>query len=138
MQGGQGATRRASMRRVSGLTRGGRGLSVAARYLTIVPLPERVNAGAEALGRSAAWFPVVGLAIGLAVAAVEQVGARAFPPLLASLLTVTAWKLVTGGLHLDGLADCLDGLAGRDAQHRLAIMRDSRIGAFGAVGLILF
>jgi adenosylcobinamide-GDP ribazoletransferase len=45
---------------------------------------------------------------------------------------------MTGGLHLDGLADCLDGLAGRDRDHRLAIMRDSRIGTFGAVGLILF
>jgi adenosylcobinamide-GDP ribazoletransferase len=60
-----------------------------------------------------------------------------FPLLLAGLLTVTAWKLATGGLHLDGLADCLDGLAGRDVEHRLAIMRDSRIGAFGAIGLIL-
>ena len=51
---------------------------------------------------------------------------------------MTAWKLLTGGLHLDGLADCLDGLVGRDREHRLAIMRDSRIGTFGAVGLILF
>ena len=58
--------------------------------------------------------------------------------LLAALLTVTVWKFLTGGVHLDGLADCLDGLVGRDAEHRLAIMRDSRIGAFGAVGLILF
>jgi adenosylcobinamide-GDP ribazoletransferase len=115
-----------------------RGLVVAARYLTIVPLPGRGDARAEALGRSAAWFPVVGLGIGLAVAGAHVLGARLFPPLLAALLTVTAWKLLTGGLHLDGLADCLDGLAGRDPQHRLAIMRDSRIGAFGAVGLILF
>jgi adenosylcobinamide-GDP ribazoletransferase len=63
---------------------------------------------------------------------------RFFPPLLAALLTVTCWKLVTGGLHLDGLADCVDGIGGRDPEHRLAIMRDSRIGAMGAVGLILF
>src|SRR2546429_8258581 len=61
-----------------------------------------------------------------------------FAPLLAALLTVTVWKLVTGGLHLDGVADCLDGLVGNDPAQRLAIMRDSRIGAFGAVGLILF
>ena len=61
-----------------------------------------------------------------------------FPSLLAALLTVTVWKVLTGGLHLDGLADCLDGLVGKDAEHRLSIMRDSRIGAFGAVGLILF
>src|SRR5262249_40992557 len=60
-----------------------------------------------------------------------------FPLLLAGLITITVWKLLTGGLHLDGLADCLDGLGGRDAEHRLAIMRDSRIGAFGALGLIL-
>jgi adenosylcobinamide-GDP ribazoletransferase len=50
---------------------------------------------------------------------------------------VTAWKVLTGGLHLDGLADCLDGLAGRDPEHRLAIMRDSHIGTFGAAGLVL-
>jgi adenosylcobinamide-GDP ribazoletransferase len=58
--------------------------------------------------------------------------------LLAALLTVTMWKIFTGGLHLDGLADCLDGLGGRTPEHRRAIMSDSRIGTFGAVGLILF
>jgi adenosylcobinamide-GDP ribazoletransferase len=54
------------------------------------------------------------------------------------VLTVVTWKVLTGGLHLDGLADCLDGLAGRDREQRLAIMRDSRIGTFGATGLVLF
>ena len=67
----------------------------------------------------------------------QWVAARLFPPLLVGLLTIAAWKLATGGLHLDGLADCLDGLAGRDPEHRLAIMRDSRIGAFAAIGLVL-
>ena len=76
--------------------------------------------------------------LGMTIAGVDLVTARLFPGLLGSLLTVTAWKLLTGGLHLDGLADCLDGLVGRDREHRLAIMRDSRIGTFGAVGLILF
>ena len=51
---------------------------------------------------------------------------------------MTLWKLLTGGLHFDGPADCLDGLVGRDSVDRLRIMRDSRIGAFGAIGLILF
>ena len=76
--------------------------------------------------------------LGVTLAAVDSVTSRLFPGLLGALLTVTAWKLLTGGLHLDGLADCLDGLVGRDREHRLAIMRDSRIGTFGAVGLILF
>jgi adenosylcobinamide-GDP ribazoletransferase len=114
------------------------GLVVAARYLTIVPLPGRGHHGGAAVGAAAVWFPVVGLALGLVLVAIDRVNGLLFPTLLASLLTVTAWKLVTGGLHLDGLADCLDGLVGRDRDHRLAIMRDSRIGAFAAVGLVLF
>jgi adenosylcobinamide-GDP ribazoletransferase len=113
------------------------GFLEAARYLTIVPLPGHV-AAAPSLGRAAPWFPVVGLVLGIGLIAIDLITGLLFPSLLAALLTVTAWKLVTGGLHLDGLADCLDGLAGRDPAHRLAIMRDSRIGAFGAVGLLLF
>jgi adenosylcobinamide-GDP ribazoletransferase len=86
----------------------------------------------------AAWFPVVGLGLGVVLVVTDRVTHHLFPSLLAALLTVTVWKLLTGGLHLDGLADCLDGLVGRDPEHALAIMRDSRIGAFGAIGLILF
>ena len=113
-------------------------LAAAVRYLTIVPFPGSVaGTGLEDLGRSAVWFPVIGLALGAALALLDQLTSRLFPPLLNALVLVTAWKLASGGLHLDGLADCLDGVVGHDPQHRLAIMRDSRIGAFGAVGLIL-
>jgi len=111
---------------------------VALRYLTILPMSRRGHAGLEDLGRAAPWFPVVGAALGLVLAAVDAGTGRVFPPLLAAVLTVTVWKLLTGGLHLDGLADCLDGLSGRDPATRLAIMSDSRIGTFGAIGLILF
>src|SRR5216117_302756 len=110
---------------------------MALRYLTIVPIPGGAPSR-EGPGASAAWFPVVGLAIGALLVLVDRATTALFAPLLAALLVVTAWKLVTGGLHLDGIADCLDGLVGHDPAHRLAIMRDSRIGAFGAVGLILF
>jgi adenosylcobinamide-GDP ribazoletransferase len=118
------------------------GLARAVRYLTIVPVPGHpsrpgLTDSLDDLGRAAAWFPIVGFGLGLGLAAVERITTRLFPPLLVGLLTIAAWKLLTGGLHLDGLADCLDGLAGRDAEHRLAIMRDSRIGAFAAIGLIL-
>jgi adenosylcobinamide-GDP ribazoletransferase len=113
------------------------GFVTAARYLTIVPLPSRAPAEADSLGRAAPWFPVVGVALGVVLVALDRIVVWLFPSILAALLTVTAWKLLTGGLHLDGLADCLDGLMGRDRDHRLAIMRDSRIGVFGAVGLIL-
>lgn len=112
-------------------------LILAVRFLTIVPVPGREAAGPDALGRAAWWFPVVGLALGAALAALDRVLALAFPALLASLLVVSAWKVATGGIHLDGLADCLDGLGGGSAEQSLRIMRDSRIGVFGAVGLIL-
>jgi adenosylcobinamide-GDP ribazoletransferase len=111
---------------------------VAASYLTIVPLARRLPAGGEEIGRAAGWFPVVGAGIGAVLAVIDAGTVRLFPPMLAALLTITVWKLLTGGLHLDGLADCLDGLAGRAPEQRLAIMSDSRIGAFGAIGLILF
>ena len=114
------------------------GLLVAARYLTIVPFPGPAHAPIDALGRSAAWFPIVGIGVGLLLVLVDRLTGWLFPPLLAAVLAVTAWKVLTGGVHLDGLADCLDGLVGRDADQRLAIMRDSRIGTFGAVGLVLF
>jgi adenosylcobinamide-GDP ribazoletransferase len=113
-------------------------LGLALRYLTIVPVPAGDHVEPATLGRAAPWFPLIGLALGLVVAGGERVIGVVFPSLLDSLLTVTLWKLLTGGLHLDGLADCLDGVVGRDAGDRLRIMRDSRIGAFGAVGLILF
>ena len=113
------------------------GLVAAARYLTIVPIPGAAPGRADAFGGAAVWFPVVGLGLGAVLVGVDRVTMLLFPALLAALLTVTAWKLLTGGLHLDGLADSLDGLAGRDPSQRLAIMRDSRIGAFGAMGLIL-
>ena len=115
-----------------------RSLGLALRYLTVAPIPAGAHMEPTTLGRAAAWFPLIGLALGLVVAGGERVVRALFPPLLDALLTVTLWKLLTGGLHLDGLADCLDGLVGRDPADRLRIMRDSRIGAFGAIGLILF
>ncbi len=112
-------------------------LILAIRFLTVVPVPGREAHGVSALGRAAWWFPVVGLLLGVGLAGGAYVLDRLFPPLVATTLLVAGWKGMTGGIHLDGLADVMDGLAGRDPARRLAIMRDSRIGVFGAVGLIL-
>jgi len=112
-------------------------LVLAVRFLTIVPVPGREATGAEALGRAAWWFPAVGAALGACLVAADHLLAFLFPPLLGSILVIGLWKVLTGGIHLDGLADVLDGLAGRDAERRLAIMRDSRIGVFGAAGIVL-
>jgi len=115
-------------------------LVLALRFLTIVPVPGREAAEPGALGRAAWWFPAVGLALGACLVAADRMLLILVPPLLGAVLLVAAWKILTGGLHLDGLADAVDGLAGHSVARRLAIMRDSRLGVFGAVaiGLALF
>lgn len=113
-------------------------LILAVRFLTLVPVPGREADGRGALGRAAWWFPIIGFALGAALVVMDRVLQLAFSPVLSALLVLSLWKVATGGIHLDGLADCLDGLGGHDGQHRLAIMRDSRIGTFGAVGLIVY
>jgi adenosylcobinamide-GDP ribazoletransferase len=110
-------------------------LILAVRFLTIVPVPGEEAQGSGALGRAAWWFPVVGLALGAGLVVADRMFLTVFPPLLGAVLLVAMWKILTGGLHLDGLADAVDGLAGRDAERRLVIMRDSHLGVFGAVAL---
>jgi len=113
-------------------------LILAVRFLTVVPIPGRDVDPHEAFGRAAWWFPVVGLALGIVLAAADRALQAVFPSMLAAALALAIWKATTGAIHLDGLADCLDGLAGHDRVRRLAIMQDSRIGVFGAVGLTFY
>lgn len=106
----------------------------AVRFLTVIPIP-----GADvAPGRAAAWFPLVGAALGAAGAVLFLGASRALPLSIAALLTVAFWTLISGVLHEDGLADVADAVrAGRTRERMFAILRDSRIGAFGAVMLVL-
>jgi adenosylcobinamide-GDP ribazoletransferase len=110
---------------------------LALRFLTVLPVPApEMKPGA--LGRAAIWFPWIGLLLGGALALCYSVCSIFFPPLLTAALLVAVWAALTGGLHLDGVADCGDGFfASAPAERRLEIMRDPRVGAFGAVSLIL-
>ncbi len=110
-------------------------LILAVRFLTIVPVPGEEAEGTGALGRAAWWFPVVGLGLGAGLVVADRMFLTVFPPLLGAVLLVAVWKILTGGLHLDGLADAVDGLAGPDAERRITIMRDSHLGVFGVVAL---
>ncbi len=113
-----------------------RALLVACRYLTTLPLPRGGSAGD--LGRAAGWFPVVGLLLGAILAAAALAAARVAPPPVAAVLVVALWALLTGGLHLDGLADTLDGLGGGwSREEALTIMRDARTGAYGVTAIVL-
>ncbi len=88
--------------------------------------------------RTMEWFAVVGIVIGLAVAGVWWAAWQVFPPIVAGALAVGADALFTGGLHLDGLADAADGLLPPlPAERRLDVMRDSAVGAFGVVALVV-
>jgi adenosylcobinamide-GDP ribazoletransferase len=109
-------------------------LRVALGFLTRLPV------GAPGGLAAAAWaFPVAGLAVGLIAALAFQLALwLGLPALPAAILAVIATLLVTGALHEDGLADLADGFGGgRDRAAKLAIMRDSRIGSFGVLALVL-
>jgi adenosylcobinamide-GDP ribazoletransferase len=114
------------------------GLVVATGFLTALPM-RAGPPGPANLGRAAVWFPLIGLVLGVILSLAHWLLARVFPPALAAALTVALWAALTGGLHLDGLADCGDGLlAAVPPERRLEIMRDPRLGAFGGLSLVLF
>jgi adenosylcobinamide-GDP ribazoletransferase len=87
-------------------------------------------------GRAAGWYSLVGLALGLLVAAVWALSNRVFPPLVSAGLALAVWTALSGGLHLDGLADCCDGLLhASNRERRLENMKDPHLGTFGVLGL---
>jgi adenosylcobinamide-GDP ribazoletransferase len=111
---------------------------IAFQFLTIIPLPFTIRCEKDDLGRSTAFFPLVGLLIGGGLVAANWLLSPWFARPLCDALLITLVTLITGALHLDGLADVCDGLAARGSRERfLAIMKDSQVGAIGAVGLVL-
>lgn len=111
---------------------------IAMQFLTILPLPFDTRCQKEDLGRSTALFPLAGLTLGALLAVLSWLLAPWLARPLCDALLITALAALTGGLHLDGLADVCDGLAARGGRERfLAVMKDSQVGAVGAVGLVL-
>ncbi|MEP7298461.1 MAG: adenosylcobinamide-GDP ribazoletransferase [Burkholderiales bacterium] len=111
---------------------------IALQFLTRVPVPRWVGFEPEWLNRSARYFPAVGLCVGGVAAAVLAAVHAPFGPMVAVGLSMAASVLLTGAFHEDGWADTCDALGGAvDRDRALAIMKDFRIGAYGAVGLVL-
>jgi adenosylcobinamide-GDP ribazoletransferase len=112
-------------------------VTAAIRFLTIVPAPGG-EWSARSASRSVAWFPAVGLGIGGAAAAINWAARLAMPDMPAAALALAAGVVLTGALHLDGLADTFDGLLGGDTpKRRLEIMKDPSIGVFGITAVVL-
>jgi adenosylcobinamide-GDP ribazoletransferase len=110
----------------------------AVSLLTVIPVRLKTSPEPGDSGRAAIWFPWIGLLIGSCVAFVKLGLGAVLPPLVGASVCVAAWAILTGGLHLDGLADCCDGLLHpSNPQRRLEIMRDPHLGSFGVTGLIM-
>lgn len=120
-------------------SRAGRSFVIAWQFLTAVPLSHHHHDPAPTeLAGSMAWYPVVGLLLGSMLAMTAWLLSDVIARVVLDALLIVLLVAVTRGLHQDGLADTLDGWAGgRTPEQRLAIMRDGRIGAIGATGLIL-
>ena len=111
---------------------------VAVTFLTRLPTPSDLNHSEGRLARATRYFSLVGTLIGVIAGGVFFAASQFLAPSVAAGLALATGLLVTGALHEDGLADTFDGLGGgRDAEHALEIMRDSRIGTYGTLALIV-
>jgi len=110
----------------------------AVTFLTRLPLGRLVAHDPGDLPRSISYFPLVGALVGAAGGAAFAIGTALWPPYLAALLSVAFTVWLTGAFHEDALADSFDGFGGgRDRARVLQIMRDSRVGSYALVGMIL-
>lgn len=111
---------------------------IALQFLTRLPVPAWVGFESAWLQQCSRHFPAVGALVGVFSAAVLALALQLWPPAVAVLLAMAASIWLTGGFHEDGWADSCDGLGGAVSRARsLEIMKDSRIGSYGALGLIL-
>lgn len=110
----------------------------ALQFLTIITVRKDHKVAEGDLAKSMVYFPIVGFLIGVLLVNADKIFALiALPQTIATFLLIILSVLVTRALHIDGLADTLDGLmGGRDHSSRLAIMKDSRLGTAGALGIV--
>lgn len=110
----------------------------ALRFFTRIPVPAWVGHSQAQLDRASRYFPLVGIIVGAIGAGVTEAAALVLPVSLAIMLGMVATIMTTGAFHEDGLADTCDGMGGHwDKLQVLTIMKDSRIGSYGAVGVAL-
>lgn len=114
------------------------GFCTALQFLTRLPVPARTDFRQDDLAKSALFFPLIGLLIGAGGLAVHFVAARHVSPSVSTVLILIYLILITGALHEDALADAADAFGGGWSKDQvLTIMRDSRIGSYGAIAISL-
>ncbi len=115
-----------------------RAAMAALHFLTIIPPFSHKPFDAKDLGKSVAYYPIIGGFIGLFLLVVDRLLSLIFPISVVGALLITLWVGVSGALHLDGFLDSCDGiLGGANSEDRLRIMKDERVGAFALIGGLL-
>lgn len=110
---------------------------IAVQFFTRLPIPRWVGFEQAWLHHASRYFPLVGIVVGAIAAGVYAVAALVFPAPVAAVLSTAASIYATGAFHEDGFADTCDGLGGGMTRERvLEIMKDSRVGAYGAIGVV--
>ncbi len=113
--------------------------AMALQFMTRLPGLDRAGWTRDRELASVGFYPAAGAVIGAIAGIAYWLASLMFPPVLSALVAVAAAIMVTGALHEDGLADVCDGVGGGQTRDKaLAIMKDSRIGAYGVLGLMLF
>lgn len=113
------------------------GLLLAFQFLTRIPINKNIDFSKENLSKAINFFPVVGIVIGLASSLTYSLFSKLSTD-IASFLAMLTILILTGGLHIDGLADSFDGFfSNRDREKTLEIMSDSRIGVFGVIAIVI-
>jgi len=112
-------------------------LAAATSFLTRIPVGRLVELDGAAVARAAPLYPLIGAAVGVAAGGVGDLAAGPLPPVAAAAVALAVAALLTGGMHLDALADTADALGGTTRERRLEIMRDHAVGSFGAVAVVL-
>ena len=111
-------------------------LRMAFGFMTVLPIPQRKEWSDLDFGWSAVFYPLTGALIGLGAAAAFRLFSAVLAGPVSAFLALIVWILLSGGLHWDGLADCFDGFGCSAApERRLEIMKDSRLGTYGALGI---
>jgi adenosylcobinamide-GDP ribazoletransferase len=114
-----------------------RAAAAAMTFLTSVPLGRRMVLDGADVARGALFFPVVGAGVGAAAGGIAVLAHPRLPALAAAGIALAVAVLLTGGMHVDALADTADAVGASTRERALEIMRDSRVGAFGVTALIL-
>jgi adenosylcobinamide-GDP ribazoletransferase len=111
---------------------------IALQFFTRIPIPRWVGFDAAWLHQASRYFPAVGWVVALVTATVYALASLLWPPAIAVILSTVAGIWLTGAFHEDGFADVCDGFGGgMTAERVLEIMKDSRVGAYGAIGVSL-